>query len=233
MTAMTSGSAARALRAPAPVVCPRALRLVPQRRSNAARAPFAVVVVVLLVGGLLGLLMLNTMVAQGAFRLHDLTVQGKVLDDREEVLSRQVQTLQAPTSLSQRATAFGMVPGGPPVFLRLSDGAVLGTPGAPAAAAPAPPAPAPTAPATAPAGAPKALPTTAASARATTRATTAPKTAAPSSAAPGSAAPGSAAPGSAAPSSAARQGGGSRHGAVATTGTGTRTGPTSSPGSHR
>jgi len=220
MTAMTSGSAVRALRAPAPVVRPRALRLVPQRRSNAARAPFAVVVVVLLVGGLLGLLMLNTMVAQGAFRLHDLTVQGKVLDDREEVLSRQVQTLQAPTSLSQRATAFGMVPGGPPVFLRLSDGAVLGTPGAPA-----PPAPAPAAPAAAPAGAPKALPTTAASARATTRATTAPKTAAPSSAAPGSAAP----------SSAAQQGGGSRHGAVATTGTGTgtRTGPTSSPGSHR
>jgi len=225
MTAMTSGSAVRALRAPAPVVRPRALRLVPQRRSNAGRAPFAVVVVVLLVGGLLGLLMLNTMVAQGAFRLHDLTVQGKVLDDREEVLSRQVQTLQAPTSLSQRATAFGMVPGGPPVFLRLSDGAVLGTPGAPAAAAPAPPAPAPAAPATAPAGAPKALPTTAAFARATTRATTAPKTAAPSSAAPGSAAP----------SSAAQQGGGSRHGAVATTGTGTgtRTGPTSSPGSHR
>jgi len=228
MTAMTSGSAARALRAPAPVVRPRALRLVPQRRSSAARAPFAVVVVVLLVGGLLGLLMLNTMVAQGAFRLHDLTVQGKVLDDREEVLSRQVQTLQAPTSLSQRATAFGMVSGGPPMFLRLSDGAVLGTPGAPAAAAPAPPAPAPAAPATAPAGAPKALPTTAASARATTRATTAPNTTGPSSAAPSSAAPSSAAP-----SSAARQGGGSRHGAVATTGTGTRTGPTSSPGSHR
>jgi len=228
MTAMTSGSAARALRAPAPVVRPRALRLVPQRRSSAARAPFAVVVVVLLVGGLLGLLMLNTMVAQGVFRLHDLTVQGKVLDDREEVLSRQVQTLQAPTSLSQRATAFGMVPGGPPMFLRLSDGAVLGIPGAPAAAAPAPPAPAPAAPATAPAGAPKALPTTAASARATTRVTTAPKTAVPSSAAPSSAAPSSAAP-----SSAARQGGGSRHGAVATTGTGTSTGPTSSPGSHR
>jgi cytoskeletal protein RodZ len=228
MTAMTSGSAARALRAPAPVVRPRALRLVPQRRSSAARAPFAVVVVVLLVGGLLGLLMLNTMVAQGVFRLHDLTVQGKVLDDREEVLSRQVQTLQAPTSLSQRATAFGMVPGGPPMFLRLSDGAVLGIPGAPAAAAPAPPAPAPAAPATAPAGAPKALPTTAASARATTRVTTAPKTAVPSSAAPSNAAPSSAAP-----SSAARQGGGSRHGAVATTGTGTSTGPTSSPGSHR
>jgi len=221
MTAVTSGSAARALRAPAPVVRPRALRLVPQRRSSAARAPFAVVVVVLLVGGLLGLLMLNTMVAQGAFRLHDLTVQGKALDDREEVLSRQVQTLQAPTSLSQRATAFGMVPGGPPMFLRLSDGAVLGTPGAPAAAAPAPPAPTPAAPVAGPAGAPRALPTTAAAARTTTRATTAPNTAAPNTAAPSSAAP----------SSAARQGGGSRHGVVA--GTGTRPGPTRSPGSHR
>jgi len=150
MSAMTSGATARAHRVPVPAGRTRALRLVPQRRSSAARAPFVAFVVVLLVSGLLGLLMLNTMVAQDAFGLHDLTVQGKSLDDREQALSRQVQTLQAPTSLSQRATALGMVPGGPPMFLRLADGAVLGAVGAPVGSsvgpAPVPPTRAPVLP---------------------------------------------------------------------------------------
>ena len=53
------------------------LRLVPQRRSTAAKTPFAVVLVVLLVGGLLGLLLLNTLVAQGSFRLSRLGAESR------------------------------------------------------------------------------------------------------------------------------------------------------------
>lgn len=115
-----------------------ALRLVPQGRPRAARAPFAVLVVALLAGGLLGLLGLNTVLAQDAFRLHSLQVEGKQLSAREQVLQREVQDLQAPAALSQQATALGMVPGGPPAFLRLPDGAVLGQPMPAAAPAPAP-----------------------------------------------------------------------------------------------
>jgi hypothetical protein len=130
---MTTGTSARSmpLRSPLPKTSPRKatpLRLVPQRRSSAARAPFVVVVVTLLGGGLLGLLLLNTLVAQGSFALHDLSAKGKALEQREQQLARQVQALQAPAVLAHRAAALGMVPGGPPAFLRLPDGKVLGKP---------------------------------------------------------------------------------------------------------
>lgn len=104
------------------------LRLVPQRRSRAAKTPFAVVLVVLLVGGLLGLLVLNTLVAQDSFALHDLAAQSRALQLREQQLAGQVQQVQAPARLAAQATRLGMVPGGPPAFLRLPDGRVLGQP---------------------------------------------------------------------------------------------------------
>lgn len=129
---------------------PAALRLVSPRRSSAARAPFVAVVVLILAGGLLGLLLLNTVLAQDAFRLHSLQVQGRALTVQEQVLQREVERLQAPQWLAARATQLGMVPGGAPAFLRLSDGKVLGdavpapapvaavsSPASPAAASPA------------------------------------------------------------------------------------------------
>ena len=112
------------------------LKLVPSARSTAARTPFVVVVVTLLVGGLLGLLLLNMIVAQGSFQLHALAKQGKALDLREQELTNRVQALQAPGVLAQRATALGMVPGGPPAFLQLPSGKVLGQPMAGVAPAP-------------------------------------------------------------------------------------------------
>ena len=121
------------------------LRLVTARRSSAARAPFIAVVVGILALGLLALLLLNTVLAQDAFRLHTLQVQGRVLADQEQGLQREVEQLQSPQSLAARATALNMVPGGPRAFLRLSDGKVLGVavPGQarpPVAAAPGAPA---------------------------------------------------------------------------------------------
>jgi hypothetical protein len=116
------------------------LRLVAARRSHAAKAPFVAAVVVILAAGLLGLLLLNTVLAQDAFRLHALQLQSHVLADQEQSLQRDVERLQSPQSLASRAGALGMVPGGPRAFLRLSDGKVLGVamPGqAPVVAAPA------------------------------------------------------------------------------------------------
>lgn len=137
--------------ATAPTARPaRYLHLVTRRRSQAARAPFVVVVVALLLSGLLGMLVLNTVLAQDAFRLHQLQVDGRALADREQALARQVSDLQSPHSLAARATALGMVPGGSPAFLRLSDGKVLGR-SEPAVATPPI---APAAPAAAPAGTP-------------------------------------------------------------------------------
>ena len=90
------------------------------------RTPFVALVVSLLAAGLLGLLVLNTALAQDAFRLHTLKQDARVLEDREQALQREVEALQAPQELAARATALGMVEAGPPAFLRLSDGAVLG-----------------------------------------------------------------------------------------------------------
>jgi hypothetical protein len=122
----------RAPSVPAPKALPSTrglLKLVPQRRSQAAKTPFAIVLVVLLVGGLLGLLLLNTLVAQDSFTLHDLAKQSRDLQLREQQLAGQVEDAQAPGRLADRATRMGMVPGGPPAFLRLPDGRVLGKPG--------------------------------------------------------------------------------------------------------
>ena len=119
------------LRSPLPKEAPRRtspLRLVPPRRSSAAKTPFAAVLVVLLGGGLLGLLLLNTMVAQQSFSLHDLSAKDKALTQQEQDLNQQVQDLEAPASLAARAAALHMVPSGAPAFLRLSDGKVLGKP---------------------------------------------------------------------------------------------------------
>lgn len=132
---MTTAARAVPLRTPDITPSPRSLpstrgllRLVPQRRSQAAKTPFVVVLVVLLVGGLLGLLLLNTMVAQDSFTLHDLAKQSRDLQLREQQLAGQLEAEQAPSALAARATKMGMVPGGAPAFLRLPDGRVLGTP---------------------------------------------------------------------------------------------------------
>ena len=107
------------------------LALVPAARpatgGPARRSPFVAVVVTLLAAGLLGLLMLNTTLAQDAFTLHTLKQDSRALEDQEEALRREVEALQAPRELAARATDLGMVPAGPPAFLRLSDGEVLGS----------------------------------------------------------------------------------------------------------
>lgn len=116
----------------------------PAPRGPLRRSPFVAVVVSLLAAGLLGLLVLNTALAQDAFRLHTLKQESRALEDREEALRREVEAGQSPQELAGRAAELGMVPAGPPAFLRLSDGAVLGSatpaevPGDPEAAVQAP-----------------------------------------------------------------------------------------------
>ena len=126
---MSVGSLARRLPTkvvPAGARPTAALRLVPTGRTSAPRAPFITLVVLLLAGGLLGLLALNTALAQGSFTLHALTAEGKELADREQVLEREVETLRTPRNLAEKARELGMVQSGAPAFLRLPDGTVLG-----------------------------------------------------------------------------------------------------------
>jgi hypothetical protein len=94
-----------------------------------------VLVVALLAVGLLGLLLLNTVLNQDAFTLHQLEQRTAVLTDREQALVERVAVEESPARLAARARALGMVPSSSPAFIRAADGAVVGVP-APATPAP-------------------------------------------------------------------------------------------------
>ncbi|MFJ4867742.1 septum formation initiator family protein [Streptomyces sp. NPDC088757] len=121
-------------------------RLMPSGPSTAARTPFVLLVVVLLGGGLISLLLLNSALNQGSFQLNELRNETTELTDEEQALQRDVDDYAAPDALERRARELGMVPGGSPAFLG-PDGRVLGRPSAapfptPAASAASPEPPA-------------------------------------------------------------------------------------------
>ncbi|MGY5007652.1 septum formation initiator family protein [Streptomyces sp. 900105755] len=153
----------------------RLARLFPAGRARqAARTPFVLLVVLLLGGGLIGLLVLNSALSEGSFKLDDLQKQTKNLTDEEQALQRDIDAYSAPDALQRRAHELGMVPGGDPVFLG-PDGTVKGVP-SPAALRQTTVPPAPEALGTQSAGA--AAPTPTGSATATAPAASAPVTAA-------------------------------------------------------
>lgn len=92
------------------------------------RGAFAGLVVALVIAGMAVLLMVNTTLVQGAFDLQELQSQGDTLTLQEQALAQQVDAARTPQALQAQAQSLGMVPVPVPAFLRLSDGAVLGTP---------------------------------------------------------------------------------------------------------
>ncbi len=105
-----------------------ALRVVPPARNRAAKAPFIVLVLGLLGGGLVSLLLINTALSQGAFAVQQLQKTNIGLTEQQQQLSKALADADQPAALASKAVALGMVPGGAPAFLRLPDGKVLGTP---------------------------------------------------------------------------------------------------------
>ncbi|SPF00920.1 hypothetical protein [Streptomyces sp. MA5143a] len=114
----------------------RLARLLPTGSGRAARTPFVLLVVVLLGGGLIGLLVLNSALSEGSFQLDDLQDDVKSYTDEEQALQRDVDAYSAPEALQRRARELGMVPGGDPAFLE-PDGRVRGVPSPAAAQTPA------------------------------------------------------------------------------------------------
>ncbi|MGW2812898.1 septum formation initiator [Streptomyces sp. NPDC001415] len=103
-------------------------RLMPSQGSNdAARTPFVFLVVTLLGGGLIALLVLNSALNAGSFKLSEYRRQTTERTDQQQALQRDVDDLSAPDALSRRAADLGMIPGGNPVFLG-PDGTVKGIP---------------------------------------------------------------------------------------------------------
>jgi cell division protein FtsB len=119
--------------APAPRFSPESakaagLRLVRPVRSRARKAPFVVVVLTILSIGLVGLIVMSTILQAQSFQAEKLNREAAALETQQQLLSREVDKLQSPANVARRAIAFGMVPNTNPAFLRLSDGKVLGKP---------------------------------------------------------------------------------------------------------
>ncbi len=114
--------------APSPATPARrpSLSVVPAPVRDRGSSALVLVCIALLVGGLLGSLMLNTMMAKGSYdqaRLQsDLAAQAQLEDSLQTKLDSQT----SPRNLAARASALGMVQQQAPLIIRLSDGTVIG-----------------------------------------------------------------------------------------------------------
>jgi hypothetical protein len=108
---------------------PRRLRPAPER---AARAKPRIAYAVIALGGvaviIVAQLLLSIAVTQGAYDIDALQMQQTALTREEQKLSEDLDRVESPQFLATKAEGLGMVPNSNPVYLRLSDGAVLGQP---------------------------------------------------------------------------------------------------------
>ncbi|HSK58999.1 MAG TPA: hypothetical protein VK935_08100, partial [Actinomycetospora sp.] len=111
-------------------------------------APFVLLIMVLLTGGLVATLWLSTAAAADSYRLDEARQVARDLSEQSERLHRDVEAAQSAPALAAAARAQGMVPAGAPAVLLVApDGSsqVIGDP-RPAEAIAPPVAPAPPAP---------------------------------------------------------------------------------------
>lgn len=108
---------------------PRRLRPAPER---ARRAKPRLIYAIIALGGVavivVAQLLLSVALTQGAYEIAGYQVAQEKLAREEQKLSEDLDRVESPQFLALNAEALGMVPNANPVFLRLSDGAVVGEP---------------------------------------------------------------------------------------------------------
>ncbi|GAA3296140.1 hypothetical protein GCM10020218_078720 [Dactylosporangium vinaceum] len=105
------------------------LRAAPPAPVSAPRAPFVALVLALVLTGVVGILVLNTRIAENAFKLDALKTKQAGLDRDEERLRSDLANKESPVTLASRAKFYGLVPSRSPAFLVLPDGTRLEMPG--------------------------------------------------------------------------------------------------------
>ena len=105
---------------------PRLRVVAPAPAGN--RAGLALLVVVLLAGGLLSLLFLNIALSRGAYQLSDAQAEQHKLVERQQALQEEIEAAGAPQHLARRARELGMVPAPNAAFVEVPRGKVLGEP---------------------------------------------------------------------------------------------------------
>jgi hypothetical protein len=100
----------------------------PLRPDRASRGVFAIIVTGLLALGLIGMLVINTSLAQGAFVVTELQRDLQVAVEKEQALAEEIAALAGPVALEQSARSLGMVPNASPAFVDVDAGRILGRP---------------------------------------------------------------------------------------------------------
>lgn len=104
------------------------ISVVPPLPVSTPRAPFVALVLSVVVVGVLGILVINTKINEGAFQLHELKSQQGSLDQQQQRLEREIAQKESPGNLAAAARQLGLVRAESPAFLRLPDGRQLGVP---------------------------------------------------------------------------------------------------------
>ncbi|MFF4875820.1 MULTISPECIES: hypothetical protein [unclassified Micromonospora] len=107
---------------------PPRLRVAPPPPMSVPRAPFAALIVLLVLGGVLGILTVNTKINENALRLEKLEQQQGRLDLEKQQLDKQIADAKAPGNLTAEARRLGLVDAGEPAYIRLPDGKTIGVP---------------------------------------------------------------------------------------------------------
>jgi hypothetical protein len=96
--------------------------------SAIARTPFLLLVLGLLGGGLICLLVINTVLASGSYQINTLQQAETARQQQVQVLQQQVAADSAPSVIARRARQLGMV--APPLtkFLNLRTGRIISQP---------------------------------------------------------------------------------------------------------
>lgn len=103
------------------------LRPAPEQRRR-PRLAYAVTALAGIAAIVIAQLLFSVAMTEGAYEIDGYKVTQTKLDRETQVLREQIDALESPQFLAANAEALGMVPNAAPVYLRLSDGAVLGQP---------------------------------------------------------------------------------------------------------
>lgn len=92
------------------------------------RPAFVGGILALVVAGIFGLLVLNTVINEDAYRLQELRTQAGELDQTEQALADELSNLNAPNNLEAEAVKYGMVHPEKVTFLYLPGGETVEVP---------------------------------------------------------------------------------------------------------
>lgn len=106
----------------------RRLLAAPPLPVNVARAPFVAILIGIVVVGVVGVLVLTTMINANQFRLNDLQSKQAGLNQQEQQLQQDLAQRESPGSLVAAAHKLGLVPAGTLAYIQMPDGSLVGVP---------------------------------------------------------------------------------------------------------